>query len=595
MNIEPFSKTKNKAAVIGLFYFFVIAMAFWLFDGIIHKNVYELAGQTVHVTGAVTDITGHSRDTASYQVNTEISGVRVNLVMFAENTDANHGDVIEFEAVLFRLRDNAKFPERSYNYSKGILLGAEAVSDVTIVNSANKTPVHYIRDYNTYIKSKIMTAFPNDNGGLLCAVFLGDKSFMSDDLSDNIRTAGAAHYTAVSGLHMTMITHMFLLVFALTPFRKNRYVKFIFLLITVIVLAIFFNMTKSFLRAAIMLIIVYSGEVFLRKGNVFNSLGFALLIILIFEPYACYDAGLIMSFTGTYGVGVVAPTLLQKRKFNVIIEQLITSTCAAVCVLPAAAIFFKGTSLLAPITSVLFLPFFTIAAGSLVLFLIFGGHAEIFLFIAGVMSRIMNGIINTLGSINKAWVSLDYAFINYWLILAVVTIAVIWIVYKEPVKTAKSAVITICCLAIMICTYNLFSADRTYIEIHSDSVHAQVIIRQSNTETIITTSSKPAENTINLPELDQATYDINGRFTLDVRENEQLITIDDYMILLTRSGNSLASGANIIIASGWVRNKREFNSEYVVYVSKSMLIEYDYELSPYYEPVMLILKENNYE
>jgi len=222
------------------------------------------------------------------------------------------------------------------------------------------------------------------------------------------------------------------------------------------------------------------------------------------------------------------------------------------------------------------------------------------------MARIMNGIIEIFGKVQQAWIDLDYAFVPYWLIASITVITIIYFLYKSSAKAVKAGVITICSLALMITVYNAFAVNRIYAEIYSDSNAAWVIVKHGGTDTMIITrksrvsmqaaavferESSPGSLVIYITDLQQATYDISGKFTLDVREIETLLIINDYKILLTGAGNNNAPPANIVALSGWVRNKREFNADYIVYVSRSIPIEHPYEFNAYYEPVRLIIEE----
>jgi ComEC/Rec2-related protein len=420
-----------------------------------------------------------------------------------------------------------------------------------------------------------------------------------------------------------------MLLWELTLFRKNRKAKFTFLIITTAALAVFFGMKVSVIRAAVMLIICYGGELFMRKGTTLNSLGFALLIILLFQPHAVFDAGLIMSVSGTIGVGVLAPMLIVKS--NRFFSPLIASICASICVLPAAALYFGGISVSAPITSVLILPFFTVAVTALMLFTLFGGLGQIFLLTAGIMSKIMNAIIEFFGDFTWAFIKLDYWFVPFWVAFATVAIFVVQCIYKNKSKTIKSAVITVATLVLMLCVYNANAvmSGRTYITIYSDSVAAWVTVRQGGTQAIIITTDTPnAEHNIsqniitsptviallnstrnnlqafkNLPSIEYILpdsdstgyfYDISGKFTLLKGEKETRLELSDkndiqLSLQFVRASNDSAPPATVTIASGWVRNKREFDSDYVVYISKSIPVELN-EFNAYYEPIYLLIE-----
>jgi ComEC/Rec2-related protein len=592
-------------------------------------NVYAVLpllsanGETATVKGVIVGKTEYAGDLAAYTVRTEIKGVPVKIQMFGEDVAAEYGDAITFEAKLRALRDNALFPERSYNRSKGILLGAQPRGVIETESAAVKTPVYYILKYNEYIKGKITAAFPNDTGGLLCAIFLGDTSLVSPGLDSDIKISGTAHYTAVSGLHLTLISHFFLIGLGLTPLKNKRRLKFVLLLCIILVFMVFFNLSKSVARARIMLIVCYGGELFYRKGSVFNSLGFALLVILILEPYACLDAGLILSVAGTFGVGVLAPAL-AKRKGGRFFEASVASVCASLCVLPPAALYFKGMSVTSPLTSVILSPFFSVAAVALIIFAIIGGNGGFLLLTAGIMSKIMEGIIRFFGGMKAAWVNLDYAFVPYWIMFAGIAVFAVWLFYKNAVKAVKAAVIAIGALAVMICSHNALTFGETYLEIRSDGTAGWAVLRRGKTQMVVVTADGPKAyseiNAINgditllcllgssnnaLPLYEKlpagefvppgspgAVYDISGKFTLETREGEAVISCGDYTVALSPAKNDRDSYADLTAAYGWVKNRRDMNSGLTVYVSGRMDADNGGEINAYYENARFLIGES---
>ncbi|MCL2754312.1 MAG: ComEC/Rec2 family competence protein, partial [Oscillospiraceae bacterium] len=405
--------------------------------------------------------------------------------------------------------------------------------------------------------------------------------------------------------------------------RRPKF-KFFALSMVIITLAVFFGLSVSVVRAAFMLIVFYGGEVFMRRGSTLNSLCLALFAILLIQPYAIFDAGLLMSFSGTFGVGVVAPAVMKSRKFNRITEAFVVSTCAAVCVLPVSAVFFGGFSILSPLTSVLILPFFTAAVVAMLGFAAFAvwlaPMAELFLLIAGLASRIMVWLISFLGALDFAWFSLDYYFVPFILVFAIV--AVLSVKKRLRMKGACIALMTLV-LMCRVYDYRAIQSEQTYISIYSDSVAAWVQIRQGGAELLIITADTPRayeavrgfaskpdvvvllssvrnntapfENLAALyipPDTPPQIFDISGRFILDLRythENEVLLDTGGYTLLFTRASNDNTSPANVVIASGVVRNKREFNADYIVYVRRTIPIEQEHEHSAYFAPLYLIL------
>lgn len=59
------------------------------------------------------------------------------------------------------------------------------------------------------------------------------------------------------------------------------------------------------LRSGIMIITANTGALFYRRSDCLNSVGLAVLLITLFDPLSCLDAGLILSAVTTVGAGVV--------------------------------------------------------------------------------------------------------------------------------------------------------------------------------------------------------------------------------------------------------------------------------------------------
>jgi ComEC/Rec2-related protein len=429
---------------------------------------------------------------------------------------------------------------------------------------------------------------------------------------------------------MTLLTHLFMLLFGLTPFAANRKGRFAAAVAVIVILAVFFGLSASVVRAAVMLTIVFGGELFLRKGSTLNSLIFALLLILFVQPYAISDAGLLMSFAGTFGVGVVAPAISEARKLNRVADSFLVSACASLCVLPVAALFFGGFSILAPLTSVIILPFFTLAVGGVILFAAFlpiPDAAQVFLLFAGIMSRLMTEILTLFGDFAAAWFALDYPFVPLWTALAIGAVIAVRLLCNSAAAAVRAGCIAAATLVLMTSVYDFgavrgFNRERVYISIYSDSVSAWVQVRRGDTRVLIITvdtpraqeaaqaavsgnpptlvvllesrrnnetafANLPARNYLP-PDTEAAVFDINGQFTLDLRytcEDEVVLDIDGFRLLFTRAANDSASPANVTVASGVARNRREFDADYVVYVGRTIPAEWGH--NAYFEPLYM--------
>lgn len=147
------------------------------------------------------------------------------------------------------------------------------------------------------------------------AITLGDKTFLTDDVTEPFIRASTYHIFAVDGLRMAIIFGIFF-----TTFRALRIPRTISGLVLIPLIWFYVALTgwpASAIRAAVMLTIVIAGWMLLRPGNVLNSLFAAALIILLCEPQQLFQPGFQLSFF------VVLCILLVMPMFEGFIERLL--------------------------------------------------------------------------------------------------------------------------------------------------------------------------------------------------------------------------------------------------------------------------------
>lgn len=98
----------------------------------------------------------------------------------------------------------------------------------------------------------------------------------------------------------------------LRKIRIGRLISGIFSIAIIVLYGIMTGMSSSTERAVIMLILSIAAEYFGRKTDAPTSMGFAMIIMVLGNPYVILDAGFQLSFAAITGVTVVAP---QLRKF----------------------------------------------------------------------------------------------------------------------------------------------------------------------------------------------------------------------------------------------------------------------------------------
>ena len=472
---------KKKTAAVIFFTASIAVSVYGIYTVLVYEPVISFDGKTVEIEGRVAEIRHYTNDTASYVIDTNINGVNTSITMFSTDTDCSVGDHISFSGKLSVMTDNADFEEESYYKTKGIFLKVTASSNIKITHDDSFNLKAVITDYSNYIGERIKLYLPGDEGDLLKVMFLGDKSGLSDQLSNNIKRAGISHFTAVSGLHLTIISHILMLLISLTPLKNHRILKFITLALLIVAFIIFFRMSVSVIRAGIMLIVYYGAEPLMRKGNTLNSMGLATLAITLFNPYACLDVGFLLSLAGTFGIGVVSPFFcrrLMPSRFKPLKSAIIGSVCATMCTFPLSCAFFGGFSVIGILMNMLLYPLFFPALMCVTLFVFAVGSGQGLMFVAGICAKAMIAVINFFGDLKYSYISLNYDFIGVICIAAAVFVAVIYFRFKSPDRTAMAVGLSVCVLVGSVTAMKLYEADKTKLLMYSDGDDVCVIVAE---------------------------------------------------------------------------------------------------------------------
>ena len=148
---------------------------------------------------------------------------------------------------------------------------------------------------------------------LIPGMVLGDTSLQSMEFTDAMRRSGLTHLTAVSGANFAIISS-FLLWLMQFPIRKVRARLFV----TSIFLIAFIGLVRpspSVLRAAAMAAVVIFAKSHRSQSHSIPSLGFAIAIVVIADPWQSRDPGFALSVLATAGLLLIAPKLKLPKGF----------------------------------------------------------------------------------------------------------------------------------------------------------------------------------------------------------------------------------------------------------------------------------------
>lgn len=144
---------------------------------------------------------------------------------------------------------------------------------------------------------------PADQAALLPGLVLGDTSAIPAATTEDFRTAGLTHLTAVSGANVTIVCGVVLLSAHLVGPRAAVALAAVALVALVVVV----QPSASVLRAAIMAAIGLMALLFGRRRQALPVLAATVIALMLWSPQLAVDLGFALSVSATAALVVLAP------------------------------------------------------------------------------------------------------------------------------------------------------------------------------------------------------------------------------------------------------------------------------------------------
>ncbi len=453
--------------------FLVIGVAFGVFYGNelhLETKLSALDGQTVLVTGKVCELPAHQYQRFSYlldvtQIQTQqgeiIEGVGKIRVSVQNALDIDLYDTLEGMVGVSRPSDGG-FSSRSSYLSKGIsLTGFLYEYEDYAIEPADSYPLYYyaLRMREGMLDS-LRTMLPPEQAEVLAGAILGQTEALDEEVKEDFRTVGISHILAVSGMHLAMVSQIFLRLMHVCRVPKRMGIA-----LSMAGILCFMALTgfpASVLRSGLMLLLYLGGKLIRRNVHPLNSLGFAVFCLCIANPYAAADLGLLLSFSATLGLQMFPPAarrffvrrwgrpflfplLHSKRWFCRLLPRAIWSVWRSLSVTAGAALFtlpitvlaFGQVSLLAPVANLLLaVPCALLVqtgfiAGVLHLIPAFSLVSEPLAFAAGVLTKIVCWAAHHLAKIPFASVPASFGFVGIWLSASLFLLGLVLVLFHR--------------------------------------------------------------------------------------------------------------------------------------------------------------------
>ncbi len=314
-----------------------------------YQPAVEYAGNTCNISAQLTDYPEFRYGNYYYDAETiEIDGQNTEQklrLVFSSYPDAEPYDVIEGDFT-FYLLGSSNEESLASNKANGVFIGAYPDSwnyRVVKISESEKPFMKTVVDARQYIKNIINKAVPGDAGALTTALIIGDKSNLSSDIQNDFRRSGITHIICVSGFHLSLWAMFILEILKL--FKIKESIASVISIVGVIAFMLVAGMTYSVVRSGIMMVLYLLANVLWKKRDSLNSLGFALTVIAVYNPFAMGSVALQLSALASLGLILFSQNVKPKIDAHLDkikdsrISDILKKFVSALCVPIVASLF----------------------------------------------------------------------------------------------------------------------------------------------------------------------------------------------------------------------------------------------------------------
>ena len=207
-------------------------------------------------------------------------------------------------------RNYKGFSYKDYLKSKKTygIVQVENIGNIKLIKKQNINFIStQVNKLSEKFKNNLKQILPEECSGLAQGILLGDSSDIEDELRENFKNCNLSHMLAVSGAHLSylMIGLKLILNKKMLGNRKSKIVTIIIILLFMMIT----NMSPSVVRAGISVIISIIATLIYRKQDTYTTIGIALLLTLIQNPFSIFNIGMQLSYAGTIGILLFQPTI----------------------------------------------------------------------------------------------------------------------------------------------------------------------------------------------------------------------------------------------------------------------------------------------
>ena len=397
----------------------------------------------------------------------ELDGKRYRVRAYLDEQDTvEPGDCIDGTFTLYHTGVGTE-STNTYLQSKGIFLLAYEEGSAAVTKAQDIKLRDYPAIWRQKILSVIQTVFPANSAGFAKALLLGETDGLTYEQDRAFQVSGIRHVVAVSGLHVSILFSLLYLFVG-----RNR---FLIPLLGIPLLAVFAavaGFTPSIVRACVMHGLISLSMLTQKEYDPPTSLSFAVLVILLVNPFVITAVGFQLSVGCMVGIFLFSRQLQQyflsfgklqaAAKGKSVRAKLIrwcsgsvsVTLSAMVFTVPLCAVYFGMVSLVSVLTNLLTLWVISFIFYGIILACLFSAVSiqagQLIAWIVSWPNRYVLAASSALSKLPLAAVYTDSIYIVLWLVFAYFLLTGFFLLKrKHPGLTAGGICIGLCvCVAL---------------------------------------------------------------------------------------------------------------------------------------------------
>ena len=422
---------ENKAVIFSLVAVAIYTVSF-VFTQFGYYNAKAEMQNRKDITGTVCQTPTMTDYAFTYIIKCDDENYKVRFVSM-DDKFLSEGDRVKFKIENSENSFNEDFFEYSLS-SKIYFTVFEGES--TSLEKLNGKDWYYrnIGKIKTFFSSVVEEYLPTEAGNIAKAMTIGERSRLDDKTVDYFNYSGTSHLLVISGLHVTIWSLGIFRI--LERFIKSKKILVAVSLSTLLIYSAITGFGVSVIRASLLVGLVIISKLFKRDADSINSVGLAVAIILIFNPFAVLSASLGLTVLSTFGILVfsqdihalienfcVKRHIPHKGLMGMIIMSLSISLSTAICTLPIFLVKLRMLPIGSIFANIIMVDLALLLMVLTVMGVVFHSIQLVFLarpvfVIVGVLTDFLTLVAKKIGMAEWSTISVSHKYFEYFLIVA---------------------------------------------------------------------------------------------------------------------------------------------------------------------------------